>query len=417
MKTTHLTFALLLTVATAASAQVEPAATGPRNPLPSGNLSYSAHYSQTAEFGTSQGNYQTSNLSADVDYTNGKERHPLRLEYGGGYTWTISGPAYQTGVFQHLFLSQGFVWHKWNVTASDDVSYRPQAPLTGFSGIPGTGEPIGVTNPSPPSSQSILTVDTHVVDNSATGEAEHQIGYATTLRAGGSYQLLRYPDGNGLNYDTQSADAGLDRRLNARNTLTASYVFSLFKYPDYDFSLMTNSGMFGFKRDWTRKISTEVSVGPQWTESPDSATPPLETGVAVNASATYHYRFQSASLNYTRGVNSGGGYLLGAESDAVTGDFSQDFGKNLTIGLSGAYRRTSGIENTILGQSGPEIIDSEYGGVQATRRLGRYLTFFAGYTAVQQSSPSGLPTNVLHGLEQVVNFGVGYSPREMHLRH
>ena len=137
----------------------------------------------------------------------------------------------------------------------------------------------------------------------------------------------------------------------------------------------------------------------------------------MNASATYHYRFQSASLNYTRGVNSGGGYLLGAESDAVTGDFSQDFGKNLTIGLSGAYRRTSGIENTILGQSGPEIIDSEYGGVQATRRLGRYLTFFAGYTAVQQSSPSGLPTNVLHGLEQVVNFGVGYSPREMHLRH
>jgi hypothetical protein len=416
MKTTPTILAILLTAGTAAYAQVEPAATGPGVPLPGGNLNYSAHYSQTAEFGSYVSDYQTSNISADLDYANGKERHPFSLDYGGGYTFTITGPSYQTGLFQHLFVSQGYVWRKWNMTASDDVSYRPQAPITGFSGVPGTGEPIGGTNPSPPTSQSILTVNTHVVDNLVNGELDHRVGFATSLSAGGSYELLRYPDGNGLDYNTDAANAGLSQRLNARNTLTANYQFSLFTYPVYSFSLMTNSGMLGFNRDWSRKINTVISAGPQWTENPDSKTPPLQIGVAANVTATYKYRLESASLNYTRGVNSGGGYLLGAESDAVSGSFSQDFGKSLTVGLSGSYRHTAGIENSPLGQSANEVITSEFGGVQATRRLGRYLTFFAGYTAIQQSTTSTLATNVLNGLQQVVNFGVGYSPREMHLK-
>jgi hypothetical protein len=415
MKSTYSILAILFTVGAAAYAQVEPAATGPRNPLPSGNLSYSAHYSQTAEFGSYLGNYQTANLSANVNYTNGKERHPFSLGYGGGYTWGISGPAYAQGFFQNLLVSQGFAWRKWDVMASDNISYRPQAPTTGFSGVAGTGEPIG--NPSPPSSQSILTVNTHVVNNTTTGEVDHQLDFARSLNSGGSYDLLRYPDGNGINTDSAMAHAGLSQRLNARNTLTATYMFSVFQYPDYDFSLMTNTGLFGIKRVWTRKITTTASAGPQWTESLDSTTPPSMLGVSINANATYSYHFQTASVTYSRGVNSGGGYLIGAESDSVSGAFSQDFGKNFTLGVSGSYRQSSGLQDGIPGQAANENITSEYGGVQATRRLGRYLTFFAGYTATQQSTTTALPGNVLNGLQQMVNFGIGYSPREMHLRH
>jgi len=67
------------------------------------------------------------------------------------------------------------------------------------------------------------------------------------------------------------------------------------------------------------------------------------------------------------------------------------------------------------------LSNSKFGGVQATRRLGRYMNAFASYTAVAQSSSMqitvlNLPTNLLSGLYQVVGFGIGYSPQEMHLK-
>ena len=72
--------------------------------------------------------------------------------------------------------------------------------------------------------------------------------------------------------------------------------------------------------------------------------------------------------------------------------------------------RTSGLGN----QGG--VTNAKFGGAQATRRLGRYLTAFANYTATDQSTSSLLPANTLSGLQQVVGFGIGYSPRETRLK-
>ena len=59
------------------------------------------------------------------------------MNYTGGYTWTIAGPSYVTGLFQHLFLSQGIVWRKWNVMASDNVSYTAAGSDHGLFRSPG----------------------------------------------------------------------------------------------------------------------------------------------------------------------------------------------------------------------------------------------------------------------------------------
>jgi hypothetical protein len=82
----------------------------------------------------------------------------------------------------------------------------------GFSGIPGTGEPIGGTGSNPPSSQSILTTNTSIVNNITTGEVGLTLNNKTTLSAGGSSQILRFPDGNGLNTNAPTANVGLTRR-------------------------------------------------------------------------------------------------------------------------------------------------------------------------------------------------------------
>lgn len=412
MKTTLKILAFLFTVCAAANAQVVPAATGPRNLPVGGNFRYALRYSQSDSMSNTFPDIQTVAASGSLEYSNNDERLPFTMDYAGGYTWTLSGPSYETGLFQHLFLSQGIDWRKWKLILHDDVSYLPQSPTTGFSGLPGTGEPIGVPNPNPtPStSQSILTLNTHVVDNTAGGEIEHSLNFATTLIGGGSSELMRYPNGDGLNTNTQTGFARLQWRLNGRNSILASYVFSEYGYPDfYNINFLTNTALAGFQHQWSRNLTTIASVGPQWVSSSDQGAVPNSTNVSANASVNYQLRFTTANISYSRGTNGGGGYLLGGEVDAVQGNFSRQFGLNSTLGLTGGYSRTAGLTNN-------GVTNSKFGEAQFTRQIGRRLIVFANYTGIDQTSTSNLPTNALGQLLQVIGFGVGYSPRQTNRR-
>jgi hypothetical protein len=413
MNTTLKILAFLFIVCASVQAQVVPAATGPRGgPAVGPNFHYAFRYAQTAQFGGDIGSWQTSSPSASVEYTNGNERHPFTLDYSGGYTWTLTGPTYETGLFQHLYLSQDFAWRKWKVLASDDVSYLPQAPTTGFSGIPGIGEPIGVTNPNPnPSnSQSILTLNTHVIDNIVVGEIGHNLNFATTLTGGGRSELVRYPNGDGLNMNTQTGTAKLNWRLNARNSILCNYVFSDYGFPDfYNINFLTNTALVGIQHQWSRNLTTIASAGPQWVSSSDQGAVPSSTNVSVSAAVNYLLRSTTASISYARGTNGGAGYLVGGEVDMVQGNFSHRFGMNATIGLTGGYERTAGLTNN-------GVTNSKFGEAQFTRQIGRGLNVFANYTGTDQTSTSNLPTNALGQLLQVIGFGIGYSPREKHIR-
>ena len=352
-----------------------------------------------------------------MGYANGFKRRPFSLTVAGGYNWNIAGTSYGDGLFENLAISQGIVGRKWQVQLNDNVSYLKEAPVTGFSGVPGTGEPISGSNPSPPPIQTILTLNTRTVSNMASGEFQRNLNFATALSFGGGSELLRYPDGNGLDTDAQTANAGLTRRLNARSSLSGQYSFTDFSYPGNNSvstqelsNFITNAAFFGYQREWNRRITTNVSVGPEWLASSNNAVVPSSTSVAANATASDQFRFGSATLSYSRGVSGGGGYLLGAETDTVSAGFAREFERKLSINLTGGYLRTSG-----LGDEGS--IDGKYGAAMATLRLSRYITAFASYTATDQStaSSSSLPTNALSGLWQVVSFGIGYSPREKHV--
>jgi hypothetical protein len=394
----------------AADAQVVPEATGPRSLPTAGNLNYSVRYSESAEFGTLLGDWQSGTVSGSAGYANGIEHLPFSLDFGGGYTWPISGVAYNTGFYENLFLSQGFVERKWNLQVSDNVGYRRQTPTTGFSGVPGTGEPIGVPNPSPTSGESILTLNTTTVNNTATGEFQRTLSHTMIFNAGASSMLLRFPDANGLDSDDLTANSGLTWRPNARNSLGGTYEFSRFTYPGSSVSFVSHVVLATYTRQWTRRLNTTGGLGPEWIESSDSAILPSSIRVSANAGLTYQMRSESIGVNYTHGTNGGGGYLLGAELDSLNGNFSREYGKKLTVGITGSYMRTTGLNSN-------GVTNAEYGGAQATRRLGRYFNAFASYTAINQTSSSSLSANVLSGLQQIISFGIGYSPRQVELRH
>ena len=408
MKTTLKLVAILFTACAAAHAQVVPQAmAGPAI------VQYAFRYSQSGVLISGNQTSWQVNASAEVDYANGFQRFPFNLNYGGGYTGTLAGPSYASGLFQHLLISQGYIGRRWNLLASDNVYYLPESPTTGFSGIPGTGEPIGGSGSTSSSSQSILTTNTRMVNNVATGEVGLSLNYATTLSVGGTSQILRFPDGNGTDTSATTANLGLTRRLDARDSLTCQYSFSRFNYGGTTFILETNTALIDFHRAWSRHLITDTSAGPQWVNSPGSAALPSSTKISANAAVNYQFRFGTTNVSYSHQTNSGAGYLLGATADSVNAGLSREFGKNTSLGVSGSYKRNTGLVNN-------EVIGGKFGGVQATRRLGRYLSLFANYTAIDQSSSfsSSLQANVLNQLEQVISFGIGYSPRATHIvRH
>lgn len=395
----------------AANAQVEPAATRSGVPLPPGNLNYSVRYSQSAEFGGGYGDSQESTISGSAAYSNTNARRPFALQYGGGYTWTIAGPSYATGFFQDLAVSQGLDWHRWDLSLSDTVSYSPQAPTFGFTGIPGTGEPITEPNPIPSSNESILTLNTHVVNNTVSGDLSRSMTSHFSLSLGGNYGLLRFPDGDGLNDNIIGGNVGAQWRQNARNTITSSYQQSEFSYPDLNYSVRTETAYLGFNRIWSRRMSSSISLGPQWTSGSMSSGVPSTVGVAVNAGLNYQYAYSSAGISYSRGVNNGGGFLVGGETDTASADYSRQLGRQATLGFVVSYMRTAEL------QAAAGVVTGKDGGVELSRQLGRYFSVFANYSAVAQSSSASLPGNTLGQLYQVVGFGIGFSPRPERLRH
>lgn len=93
---------------------------------------------------------------------------------------------------------------------------------------------------------------------------------------------------------------------------------------------------------------------------------------------------------------------MGAESDTANASLSRSFGRTLNVEMTGGYRNTSELANQ-------GNITGEYGGVQASWRMGKYVSAFANYTATSQSSSAQVPSNVLNQLMQVVSFGISFS--------
>lgn len=395
-----LTVVAAVTVSTAARAQVEPTAAGA-----SAKLDYDLSYSQTAEFYAGYPEtLQRGIVSGEVEYLNGRQRTPLRLTYSGGYIAGISGSESGTGVFQHLLLSQGYLTRNGSVSLKDELSFYPQSPTTGFSGIPGVGDLPGL--PGLPS-EPILSLNTLSLNNTTTATFDHSLNYATSFSIAGNYESLRFPDGGGFAINQVGMRPQVNWRLNALNSASIQYMFSHFNYLGSSFTMETQSVQPGYYRVWSRRFTTSVSAGPEWTTG---KVVPAVNGIAANAEVLYTAKSVSASLNYYRSVSAGAGLgtQIGIRNNDVRASISHVFGRDLTVGATGSYMDTQGLVE-------PGVTNGAYGGVNAKRRLGEFITVSASYTAFHQTSSLALGTSALNGLSQLIGFSVAYHPRETHL--
>ncbi len=406
---------------------------GFRLPTVGGTLSYSA----TLAGNVTRGYYGVSgvtgytSISGNFALLTESKRHPFSMVYSGGYFANVTGDG-TSNVFQNLALSQVLTTGRWSFTVADSVSYLPQTATTGISGVPGVGDtgtaPVDVGTGT---SLGVLTLNQSRVSNTLIGSAQRRLTPSTSLTGTASYGIARYLDtsvGSALNNDQYTAGLSLSHRLDARNTLGATYSYLHFSYPGVlDPSTLSAQTAFGavsslssqsvtadYSRLVNRRLSVFVSAGPQWTSIPSSSAAPGTTGtgtsvnVAVNAGLTYTARAATFSANYARGTNTGSGIVTGATSDSVTGTASRRFTRVWTGSASAGYSRSSSLVSIA---NDPFVSNTLFASGQVSRSVGRHLSAFGSYTA-QRQADSGLAatTAAYSGLSQTIAAGLTYSP-------
>jgi hypothetical protein len=348
--------------------------------------------------------------------------------YAGG---VLFGNQYGQGVrpFQTFAVSQGLVTAAWVFSISDSVSYLPQSPTTGLSGIPGVGD-LGsqpIQGPSEGPAGGVLTNSSASISNALSGSVERRITGRTSLSGSSAWTILRFPDSNGLDNTQISANLGLNHRLDARDTISGSATYATYSYGSGIGLTVQTKGINGsYQRVLSKTLSMSASAGPMWISSSNSVQVPSRVTLSANMSLLYSRRFTTASLVYIRGVNGGSGVQPGALSDTLGASVGRTYGRDWMTSLSANYTRTSGLlQSPVLTGTPPVGVGflysggaskTVYGGAQVSRRLSDSFSAFASYNLQHQSIDSSLAAqNAFSGLSQTVGIGITFSPRSTRL--
>ena len=255
---------------------------------------------------------------------------------------------------------------------------------------------------------------------------ERGIDRLTSISGTGSYGILHFLDSNqGQDSSQISGMVALNRRLNARNTLSVSAIYEVYDYSGGIYATQPSTEIRGingiYERLWTRALTTSISVGPQWiggyTLTPSElqyyplGTNPVIPGrvtVGVSATASYSHQRTSGGVGYTRGFNGGSGVQPGATADTVFGQISRSFGRDWGGALSGTVARTVGL-------TGGTATQTYNFSAQLTRRITRHLSAYVSDSVQHQSIGSLVGSNAFSGLANSASIGISWAPRSTRL--
>lgn len=417
--------AVLLQCVAGARAQSIPADPGATPPGPGfslprigGSLTYgltAGEFFSNGFYGNNGVGY-TTNLSGDLAYVSKSQFHPFSAVYDGGVLIANSGQP--NTIFQSLSFSQVLSTKRWTINIADAVSYLPESPVAGLSGIPGVGD-VGVDPISigPNSGIGVLTNYGPRVSNTATLTVSRELTGHLSAQANGVYALQRFVGDNagiGINSTTESGSAGLTYAFSVRDSLSANYNYSNFSYPGTLYSFSSQGATVQYSHQWSRRLTTSAYAGPQIIGGNSAAYNGTSVELAAGANASYSTRTTSYSLGYSRGVNNGSGVVPGSFSDNVILAAHRQFGRAWALSGDLGYSRTTALPDfSLFGYNGNSLSFSG----QATRGLGRYFSAYASYTLARQTTSASTAAfdvpNAFNGLYQTVGIGITYSPRNI----
>jgi hypothetical protein len=404
--------------ATLAAQAVPAAASSPHFTLPTiqGTLNYSVSLTQRESIGYNGENASNSStsISGNLGFLSASETHPFSAVYSGGY---LSGTAAGTSpFFQNLALSQSYQTKNYSFVAADSLSYLPNTPAIGLSGLPGLGDlgaaPLGGL-PGSSGQDALSQLATHI-SNNASGTAERRLTGSTEVDLSGAYDTERFLGSvSAIQSNQYSGTGALSHRINARSSLAASYTYGQFSYIGESFSFVSQGVSAQYARQVTRKVHVLLAAGPQRIGASPLLGIPSSISYTANLALTYAGEFTSASLSYNRATTSGSGLTFGSRNDTASLTLSRRLLRSFDSSLAFRYGSTNSLQTQTLA---PLDSQAYIASLQLNRTLTRTTSLYVSYSAIEQSYSGAAAgaLNPLGGLSQTIALGLTYSPRSFH---
>jgi len=386
-------------------------------PTELGSLTYSLSFAErlrTGYYGKG-GNIWATDFSGNAAYLSRSETRPLTVVYSGGYLYNSGGV--QSQVYQNLSLSQNITSKLWSTTISDQVSYLPEAPSSGLSGIPGVGD-VGVTPPAGGTTgQDILSNTGQRISNTANINVQRQLTGSTAVSGMGSYFIQKFltatPDA--IDLDDITVGGGLSHRIDALSSVQGNYDYSHFAYVGQNFSFSTQRITIGYTKQINRLLSINGSAGPQIVSSGGSSVAGSTVNLTVDAGFKYAGERYNFSGDYTRGVRGGSGVIQGTFINSVIVQGNRQLGEFMRLSGSGNYTRNTSVQNL---STQAFTFQTVVGNLEVERTIAQNFNAFVSYSLQYQNSATSVANTIAFtGTSQTFGFGITYSPRQVHLGH
>jgi len=309
------------------------------------------------------------------------------LAYSGGGVFYQPSAQFPTSQYHTLSLAQILSWKRLTLRLLDDFSYSPNSLFGGAgAGGPGLLAEEGPTStalsPIYGASDTILTGQTRVINNSAVGEIQYNLSRRASFTVTGSYALLEYLGGGFISNRDYVVSAGYNYMLNAKDTLAVTYSLTQTNYTGSPQNTNFQQVNLGYSRQLNDRMVFQISAGPEWIAFHDY-TPSVGNKLTWNLNAGVQYRLRRSGVgaSFTHGPNAGSGVFFGSSGDSVSGNVSHQFSRFLIGAVNVGYSINHNLASTVG-------VANEYQnwfiGASLGRQLGRYAHLSFNYGAQQQ---------------------------------
>lgn len=340
----------------------------------------------TANTGWTSLSYAIGNLSL----FQGWRTSSLKLNYSGGRYFS-SNSAQSDDQYHQFAFDYQINERRWQLLFSEQFSYLPESALgfgaaTGLA-LPGVGGPLGTPVPG-----MLSTFVPNQSNFAAVGARYSSIGAAqltlevssrTSFTFAGLYGMLRFIEPGNIESNNPAWTAGYNYALSQKNTIGISYRFSIYQFLGMPQALGDHAAQVNYGRKITGRLALLLAAGPEVTfYRIPIAGKSQRNSVSGNAALTYAFRQGGVSLNYSHGVNGGGGVLAGASADQIGASTNRQLTRTWQGNLNFAYAKNGELTN-LSGVKTPAF-NSWFGGAALSRPLGRDSSFSIGYQAQNQ---------------------------------
>lgn len=383
-------------------------------------------FSVATQVGTNQYNTnQAGNRLESLTYLTGRlllnrtsGATELALNYLAGGNLSKNG-SQGNSLIQGLNVSDMIRKGRWSFMLGDDFSYLSESSF-GFGGLGGLdflgiGNGLGSSGSNPSfrpdlvPTQSILTSRAPRLSNTAIFQTNYMLNRRSSLTFVGSYGVLRFVDAGFFNSRSPILQAGYNRALGRRDSISIFYRFSSFKFSRIAQSFEDQSIQLTYARRIAGRISFQVGGGP---EISTFRTPLTSSGTRINStvasSLSYQYQRNTIGFNFNRGLTGGSGVLPGAETDVFQGFWNRRLNQDWDTALVSGFSRNRSLPQTLL--AAYVAPNTWFITSNVNRTFGRSGDLFFLYTARRQSSLPSSFTNVVSGFGSLIHtFSVGYT--------